>query len=118
MLALKYHDRSQKINSPDGRRVAHTAGAMTTAFQTGPGFYAANSKKSDQSIPAGKLRIYCARIEAYDMDLTDDEEPALDTSFELLVAKSQGNPQIAKALLQLHKSLGGSLEVLKAEAAQ
>jgi len=83
---------------------------MTTAFQTGPGFYAANTRAVDKAIPAGVMRVYCARIEAYDLA---DDQVDLDTQFSLLVAMAEGKPQIAKALLSLADSIGGNRKTLE-----
>lgn len=75
---------------------------MTTAFQTGPGFYAANTNVVDPSLPPGVVRFFCVRLEAYDVaDDPDDEEIA----FEIIFAKAEKNPQIAKALLDLARSI-------------
>lgn len=84
---------------------------MKTVLQTGPGFYAANTSQVDAKIPPGVLRVYCARVEAYDMEKTD---PAMDDiQFELLVAKAEKDPELAKALLQLVKSLSGNIPLLE-----
>jgi hypothetical protein len=84
---------------------------MTTAFQTGPGFYAAESNKNNPRIPPGVVRIYCARIEAY--DLPDDDDLADSISFTLLVALSETDPRIGRALQQLMSSLDGNRSTLE-----
>lgn len=83
---------------------------MKTIFQTGPGLFAAASNKTEKSAPPGKVRIYLARIEAYDLDggPLDDE-----TSFELLVAKASKNKQLANALLILSDSLQSNKKMLE-----
>lgn len=89
---------------------------MNTALQTGPGFFAASTCESDKTIGAGVLRICCARIEVYDLPKTSE---AMDNvQWELLVAKADKDPFVARALLQLYSSLGANLELLKERAAQ
>ena len=90
---------------------------MKTAFSTGPGFYAANTRKVDDTVPPGMMRFYIARIEAYDGPLSKGSDLA-DTEFKLLPAMADGRPEVARALLQLHSALAGNLEMLKAEAKQ
>lgn len=85
---------------------------MNTAFQTGPGFYAAQSAKVDQSIPPGIVRIYCARLEAYDLPCHGDD-PALDTTFEILAAKVEKDPRLARALLLLADHVKGNRELIE-----
>lgn len=86
---------------------------MTTVMSSGPGFFWAETPDRHPAIPAGGLRVHCARIETYDLDPSVDD---LNTSFELLVAKSENNPQLAKALIALHQALGANLAILKQEA--
>jgi hypothetical protein len=88
---------------------------MTTAFQTGPGFYAAASRKADKSLPPGTVRIYCARLEAYDLPRAA-EEHELKTEFKLLVAMAEEKPAIARALLQLHGALNANIDLLRSLA--
>lgn len=90
---------------------------MNTAFATGPGFYAANTRKVDDTVPEGRIRLYVARIEAYDGPLAHGT-PFNQTEFKLLPAMADGNPAVARALLQLHASLTANLELIKAEAKQ
>jgi hypothetical protein len=88
---------------------------MKTAFSTGPGFYAAASSEYDDTVPPGVLRIFCARLEAYDgpkKSGTDFDA----TEFKLLPAMADGNPQVARALLQLHTVLTSNLKLIEAEA--
>lgn len=85
---------------------------MTTVYQTGPGFYAANSTDCDPTVPEGMLRIYCVRLEAYDMPKAPEEIDA-ETTFEVLFAKSEKNPAIAKALLVLGDAIAANRELLK-----
>lgn len=74
---------------------------MTTAFSTLPGFYAAQTDKTNPRVPPRTLRIYVARLEAYDMPVNDDEEPGLDTQFTILGALAAGNPEVANSMLLL-----------------
>ncbi len=87
---------------------------MKTIIATGPGFYAADSDKMP-SVPKGKLRVYCARIEVYELDETQGD---LDTSFELLVAKAEKQPGLANALLKLADSLEANRQELSNLASQ
>lgn len=90
---------------------------MKTAFSTGPGFFAANTRATDDTIPAGTLRMLIARVEAYDGPLA--KGTAFDQmEFKLLVEMADGRPDVARALLALHAALAGNLELLKAEAKQ
>ena len=86
---------------------------MKTILSTGPGMVAARSRKSDASIPANALRVVCARVEIYELDAgrADDE-----LTFTLLPAMAENNPLVAQALLDLHQTLNGNLELLKKEA--
>jgi hypothetical protein len=84
---------------------------MTTAFQTGPGLFAADSASHDTAIAAGKIRVYCVRVEAYDLD--QREQSDLDMEFEILFAKAEKNPQIAKALLKLKEAISLNEPLLK-----
>lgn len=83
---------------------------MKTAFQTGPGFYWAATSKTIPKLPANTIRVHCARLEAYDIENNklDDE-----TRFELLVAQAEGKPEIATALIALHKNIEGNLPLLR-----
>ncbi|MBE2178900.1 MAG: hypothetical protein IAE97_00305 [Chthoniobacterales bacterium] len=76
---------------------------MTTAFQTGPGFYAAETSKKCRSLVPGTMRVYCARMEAY--DVPENDVDGLSTEFHLLFAKAEGNPEIARAILLLGKCI-------------
>lgn len=86
---------------------------METIFQTGPGFFAANTAETRPEVPKGKLRVYCVRLEAYDLD---DSEDDLDTSFSVLFAKAEGDPQIARTLLTLGETIKGNEAMLRKEA--
>jgi hypothetical protein len=80
---------------------------MQTAFQLKPGFFAAYSRSHNPCVPEGKMRIYCARIEAYDIDIkpgTPDDE----TAFTVLPALAEGEPEIALALTKLGESLAAN----------
>lgn len=72
---------------------------MTTIFQSGPGLYAAETPEGNASVAPGTMRVYCARIEAY--DLSASEQSDMDTSFHILFAKAENDPRIARALLKL-----------------
>lgn len=63
---------------------------MTTAFQTGPGFFAADSSDCDKTLPKDMMRFYCARIEAYDIPVSGDD-PGHNTTFEILAAKGEND---------------------------
>lgn len=80
---------------------------MTTAYQTGPGFYAANTKECDPTVPEGCVRIYCVRLEAYDLERKPDEE-GLDVSFEIIFAKAEKDRRLATALLALGRAIEGN----------
>lgn len=86
---------------------------MVTAFSTVPGFYAAVDSRHDSNVPKGKLRIMCARLESYDMDVGNEEEPALDSSFIILASMAEGKPEVARALLSLGRHIEGNREVLE-----
>lgn len=75
---------------------------MNTAFQTGPGFFAVVTHDHDPTIPEGKMRVYCARLEAYDLPIQGSDP---DPTFELLVAKSEDDKRVAKALLLLEENI-------------
>lgn len=91
---------------------------MKEAFRLAPGFYAAYSNKVDSEIPPDTMRLYVARLEAYDMPISKATEVDKNTSFQILFALADGNPQAAKAMLRLHDALGRNLKVLKEEAAK
>lgn len=84
---------------------------MTTAFQTGPGFFAADTSEHDKTLPANTMRVYCARIEAYDLPLHD--KAALDTQFTILAAQGENDPRVAKALLKLGEHIKGNKTTLE-----
>lgn len=71
---------------------------MKTAFQTGPGFYAAETHKVNPTIKPGEMRIYCVRLEAYDLEVGGGDN---DITFEIVFAKVEKDPHLAKALLKL-----------------
>ena len=95
---------------------------MNTAFATGPGMYAAmtldtnNPISRDESIPPGCARVYCARIEAYDLKAGVDDLDSV--SFTLLPAMADGNPKLAKALLILGEVLQANKAQLTIEASK
>jgi hypothetical protein len=86
---------------------------MKTAFQTGPGMFAADSRKVDRSIPPRVVRVYCARIEAYDIT---DAPIDLDTEFEILFAKAEKDPRVARALLKLGEAIEANRALLSRSA--
>ncbi len=89
---------------------------MNTVFSTGPGFFAALSRKVDRSIAPGTLRVLCARIEAYDIPKGDlDGE---NTTFTVLFAMAEGRPDVAKALLSLGDAITANAAMLKQVAGQ
>ena len=79
---------------------------MTTAFSTGPGFFAANTRKADRTILPNTLRVLCARIEAY--DIPEGDAIGLDTNFTVLFAMAEGRPDIARAMLSLGAAIKGN----------
>lgn len=84
---------------------------MKTAFQTGPGLYAANTNKVDRTIPKDVLRVYLIRMEAYDLTAGDDSMN--NVQFQILFAMAENNPQIAQALLTLRDSINGNEATLR-----
>ena len=96
-------------------------GFMTTAYSTGPGFYAVMTKDAknpithDTTIPAGKVRVYVARLEAYDIDASAADG---EIQFTVLPAMAQGNPRVAKALLLLGDVINGNREAIRQEASK
>lgn len=84
---------------------------MKTILSSGPGFFAADTWNYDSDVPEKCIRMYLARLEIYDIDTDSEEDDA--TSFELLVAKAENNPMIAKALLKLGKSIEDNRENLE-----
>ena len=70
---------------------------MTTAYQTGPGMYAATTDKVDRTIPPGAVRVHCVRLEAYDLP-AKPEQHDLDAEFTIVFAMAEGNPALAKTL--------------------
>lgn len=87
---------------------------MKTAFQNGPGFYAAATSDKRRDLPRNTMRIYCARLEAYDLPLTDDAMDAV--KWELLPAQAEGKPEIARALLLLADVLAANKAELERQA--
>lgn len=85
---------------------------MKTVFSTGPGWFWAETPDGSD-VPDGKMRIHCARIECYELD---ESQGDLETTFELLVAKSENNRDVARSLVSLHSSLGMNIVELKKEA--
>jgi hypothetical protein len=88
---------------------------MNTVFQTGPGFFAANTNEGDSAVPKGRIRILCARLEAYDLEIKNESDMD-DIKFEVLFAKAEGKPQLAKAMLALADAINGNRAMLEAEA--
>lgn len=88
---------------------------MNLAVKTGPGFFAANTTKVDDTVPLGQIRLYCARIECYGGPLkkgTDFDQ----IEFKLLAAMSQDDKRVARALVALHDALAKNLPLLKEAA--
>lgn len=73
---------------------------MNLAVKTGPGFFAANTTKVDDTVPPGQIRLYCARIECYDGPLK----------------KGTDDKRVARALVALHDALEKNLPLLKEAA--
>jgi hypothetical protein len=84
---------------------------MTTAFQTGPGFYAADTSDHRRNLPPNTMRVYCARLEAYDLPLGDRD--SRNTEFQILFAQAEGNPDVARALLLLGRTIEGNRQLLE-----
>lgn len=83
---------------------------MKTVFGTGPGFFAAKTDRVSASVPPKTVRIYCARLEAYDIPA---EDGAMDNlKFTLLPAMADKNPELAQALLDLAQVIGSNREFL------
>ena len=61
------------------------------------------------------IRFYIARLEAYDGPAQLGTENA-ELEFKVLVAMSDGKPEIARALIHLHGALSANLEQLRKEA--
>lgn len=88
---------------------------MKTHLQTGPGlFWVATAEIP--GIPQGVMRLYCARVEAY--DLPYNGEAINNLKFELLVAKGEGRPELARALLELGRAIQVNASELRKEAAK
>lgn len=90
---------------------------MTTAFATGPGFYAAKTTKSDPSVPPGQMRFFLARLEAYDGPIKADALTN-QTEFSILAAMCVGKPTIARALLELSDHIQANRAMISAEASK
>jgi hypothetical protein len=86
---------------------------MNTVFKGGPGLFSVRTRKVDPSIPAGKMRLYLARLEAIELD---DGQIDGETVFGILFAQATNNPQVATALLELGKAIAANEKQLKAEA--
>lgn len=88
---------------------------MKTAFQTGPGFFCGFTHKFNRRVDPGQLRLYLARLEAYDFPLQvfsgEDQ-----TQFQVLASMAEGNPELAHALLQLGEHINGNRELLESYA--
>ncbi len=85
---------------------------MKTAFSTGPGFYEANTNKTDKSIPPGVIRIHCARLEAYDITGSPDDV-GNEVQFTVLFAMAEKDKRLAKALLGLGRAINGNRKLLE-----
>lgn len=88
---------------------------LKTAFSTGPGLFAVRTSSSDPSIGSETVRLFTARIEAYDgprAKNTDFDEMV----FTLLPAMAVGKPDVARAMIELHATLTANMGVLLAEA--
>lgn len=84
---------------------------MKAILQTGPGFFAANTIGDKKT---GSMRFHCARIETYECPIQD---AAMDqVQFELLVAKVEDEPGLAKILLTLADSINGNRALLEEKA--
>jgi hypothetical protein len=86
---------------------------MKTAYRNGPGFYAAATSSKRPDLPPNTTRIYCARLEAYDLPLAGDAVDNIE--FQLLFAQADGNPEIARALLLLGETIAANREQLQRE---
>lgn len=86
---------------------------MKTAFQNGPGFYAADTSRNRADLPPNSMRIYCARLEAYDLPLAGDAVDNIE--FQILFAQAEGNPEIARALLKLGEAIAANRKQLERE---
>lgn len=87
---------------------------MKTAFSTGPGFFAADTSGHDRDLPPGVMRVYCARMEAYDLPIDASQED-LDTNFQVLFSQAEGNPEIAKAMLKLSGAIESNRKFLESQ---
>lgn len=88
---------------------------MKTAFATGPGFFAARSRKVDPAVPPGMMRFLVARIEAYDGPVAHDSALG-ETSFTILAALCEGKPEVARAMLELGDHIHSNRAMIEAEA--
>lgn len=85
---------------------------MKTILATGPGFFSANTSKSDKSIPDGSIDIMCARLEIYRIQGELDDS----LQFTLLPAMAEDDPRIARLLLRLGEVVEKNKELLQAAA--
>ena len=84
---------------------------METAFKNGPGMYALFTNGHNKRVPENKARVYCIRLEAYDLDANYSGD---DTAkFEVLFFQAENKPEIAFALLQLADAINSNSEELK-----
>lgn len=88
---------------------------MRTAYQTGPGYYAAGTPPHDAAIPEGHVRIYCVRMEAYDIEKHPGGDGD-DVKFELLFSMCEGDPVLARALLKLGRAVNANRPALERAA--
>ena len=88
---------------------------MQTVSLTGPGFYAAETNKTNPNIPPNKLRVYQVRVEVVDLEC-DEANPMAsldaDTSFTILFSMGEKNRAVARALTQLRKALNANSDNL------
>lgn len=57
------------------------------------------------------MRIYCARIEAYDLPLSDKD--SMDTQLKILASFGEDDARVAKALLKLGVHVKGNQKLLE-----
>lgn len=86
---------------------------MNTAFATGPGFFMANTNRVEPSLADGVMRVYCVRIEAYDLGKSQLD---LETRFTVFAALAENNPVVARALLSLGKAVEQNKSYIEEQA--
>ena len=70
---------------------------MTTAFSTGPGFFAVETHDFNPAVPVGGMMVYCVRFEAYDFSSEIDSDIVFNGALEL----AEKDKRIAGAILKL-----------------